>query len=140
MKTNAVLFWVLATFFFLMAIVYTVWNLIDTGFTSIEWAGTVGLVLVAAFAAFIAFYVNLSHSAQGGELPEDRLDAGIDDGEPEQGFFSPWSWWPLALASGAAVCFLALAVGIWLLFIGIGFTVVALVGWTYEYQRGNFGH
>ncbi len=138
MKTNIGLFWILAVFFVLADVAYTAWSLIDHG--SVEWTGTLGIGLAGVLSAFIAFYVNLSYKAQGGELPEDRLDAAIDDGEPEQGFFSPWSWWPLALASGAAVCFLALAVGIWLFFIGIAFTVIALVGWTYEYQRGNFGH
>ena len=51
----------------------------------------------------IAFYLGRVHRAQGGELPEDRLDANIDDGDAEQGHFSPWSWWPIMLASAAAL-------------------------------------
>ena len=72
-----------------------------------------GMLLAAILSAFIAFYVGRSHAAQGGELPEDRLDANIDDGDPELGHFSPWSWWPVSLAFGAGLVILGLAVGFW---------------------------
>ena len=72
----------------------------------------------AILSAFIAFYLGRVHKAQGAELPEDRLDANIDDGDAELGFFSPWSWWPIVLAAGAALAFLGLAIGFWLSLIG----------------------
>ena len=50
--------------------------------------------LSGALSVLIAFYLARIHKRQGGELPEDRLDANIDDGDAEQGHFSPWSWWP----------------------------------------------
>ena len=53
----------------------------------------------AVLSAFIAFYLGRVHREQGAELPEDRLDANIDDGDAELGFFSPWSWWPIMLAA-----------------------------------------
>jgi hypothetical protein len=102
--------------------------------------GTVGLTLTAVLAFLIAFYLRRVHAAQGGELPEDRVDANVDDGDAEQGFYSPWSWWPLILGASAAVVFLGLAVGVWLSIIGATVGIVALVGWTYEYSRGYFGH
>ncbi|MCU1444315.1 MAG: cytochrome c oxidase subunit [Cryobacterium sp.] len=138
MRANAVLFWILAVFFAIVAISYAVWTAIDAANNQVEWVGTVALSLSAAFAAFIAFYVGRSHNAQGGELPEDRLDANIDDGDPELGFFSPWSWWPIMLAGSAALLFLGLAVGFWICFIAAGIGVISLVGWTYEYYRGLF--
>ncbi|WP_158864635.1 cytochrome c oxidase subunit 4 [Leifsonia sp. AG29] len=138
MRTNAILFWILSAFFVLSAIVYTLWNLIDPFHRNVEWVGTVALVLSAILAAFIAFYVGRSHASQGGELPEDRLDANIDDGDPELGHFSPWSWWPVSLAFGAGLVMLGLAVGIWICFIGVAFSVVCIVGWVYEYYRGYF--
>lgn len=138
MRANAILFWILAVFFILSAVAYTVWNLVDPMHGKIEWVGTVALVLSAILAAFIAFYVGRSHASQGGELPEDRLDANIDDGDPELGHFSPWSWWPIALAAGAALVLLGLAVGFWICFIGVAFSLVCIVGWVFEYYRGYF--
>jgi hypothetical protein len=149
-KTNTYLYWILAAFFALVAVIYTLWSLLFASQAlatvpaggeggQIEWVGAIGLTLCAILFAFIGFYVGKSHSSQGGELPEDRLDANIDDGDPELGHFSPWSWWPVALAGSAALLFLGVAIGFWIAFIGVALTVVALVGWVYEYYRGNFG-
>jgi hypothetical protein len=103
--------------------------------------GSIGLALVGLLCALIAFYVGRTRQAQGGfELPEDRLDANIDDGDAEQGFFSPWSWWPLMLGISAGLVFLGLAIGFWICFIGIPFAVVSIVGLIYEYHRGYFAH
>jgi len=151
-STNARLFWILSVFFAFIAVVYTVWTLLygaqdlaqdpgaggDPGI-SIEWAGSIGLLLAAVAAAFIAFYVGRANRSQGGQLlPEDRVDAEIDDGDAEQGHFSPWSWWPVTLAGALALMFLGLAVGVWIAFVGAGLLVIALVGWVFEYYRGNF--
>ena len=138
MKANVNLLWILAAFFALATITYVVWSLVDPLYGSIEWAGTMGLGLSTILAAFIAFYLGRVHAAQGGELPEDRLDANIDDGDPELGFFSPWSWWPILLAGSAALLFLGLGVGFWICFIAVGVGVISLVGWVYEYYRGLF--
>jgi len=148
MSGFARLFWVLAAFFVLATVVYTVWTYQyevqqlatdpSGGRGSIEWAGTVGLALCAALSVLIAFYLRRSYRGQGGELPEDRMDAEIDDGDAEQGHFSPWSWWPLILAFSAALVFLGIAVGVWLAIIGGAIFVVAIVGWVYEYYRGFF--
>ncbi len=136
MKVNAILFWGISVFFALAAVTYVVWALLDT--QEIEWVGTVGLSLLAVFGAFVGFYFQRSYNAQGGELPEDRLDANIDDGDPEIGFFSPWSWWPIGLAASAALVFLGLAVGYWIAFIGVALFLPMIVGWVYEYYRGYF--
>src|SRR5437588_553302 len=85
MRANAILFWILAVFFLLSAIVYTLWNLVDPMHGKVEPVGTVGLLLSTILAAFIAFYIGRSHSSQGGELPEDRLDANIDGGGVPRG-------------------------------------------------------
>lgn len=138
MRANAILFWILAGFFALSAAVYATWSALDEQDPGMEPAGTVALTLTTVLAAFIAFYLGRVHSAQGAELPEDRLDANIDDGDAELGFFSPWSWWPVILAGGAALGFLGLAIGFWITYLAIPIVVVALVGWVYEYYRGNF--
>ena len=138
MRAIVIMFWILAAFFGLAAIVYGVWSALDEVDPGMEWAGTVALSLTTVLAAFIAFYLGRVHKAQGAELPEDRIDANIDDGDAELGFFSPWSWWPIILATGAALAFLGLAIGFWITFIAIPVVIVALVGWVYEYYRGNF--
>jgi len=150
MNASARIFYVLSAFFALAGVAYVVWTL---GYeaqslannpsggapTGLEPVGTVGLFLTAILALLIAFYLGRIHKSQGGELPEDRPNANIDDGDAEQGFFSPWSWWPVMLAGSAALLFLGLAVGAWIIAIGAAFTAISLVGWTYEYYRGNFG-
>lgn len=142
MKTNTGLWWLLSAFFLLVAVVYTVWNVIAHPqlpfVNAVEWVGSVALLFTCLMAALIAFYVGRVHAAQGGELPEDVLTSDIDDGDPELGEFSPWSWWPIVLASSAALGILGLAVGTWLFPIGLSVFVVAIVGWVYEYYRGYF--
>jgi len=145
MRANAVMFWVIAAFLILADIAYIVWSLLDQAFLAsnfghIDWVGSIAIGLSAVLAAFIAFYVGRSHAAQGGELPEDRVDANIDDGEAEQGFFAPWSWWPVMLAASAALVFLGLAVGVWVAFIGGAVGLISLVGWQYEFYRGYHAH
>jgi hypothetical protein len=141
------MFWILAGFFAAADVAYIVWHWLEYANvtieaqapqTPIEWVGAVGIGLSAILSALIAFYVGASRRAQGGELPEDRLDAEIDDGDPEVGFFSPWSWWPMVLALGAALVFLGIAVGIWICFIGAPLAFVAIIGWYYEYYRNYF--
>ena len=137
MRANAILFWVLAGFFFLADVIYIVWSLV-THRAELEWVGTVAIGLTGLLGTLIAFYLTRATVAVGGVLPEDRLDADIDDGDAEQGFFSPWSWWPMFLAFGAALVFLGLAVGVWVSLIGGPIAFIALVGWIYEYYRGYF--
>ncbi|MBR23236.1 MAG: cytochrome c oxidase subunit 4 [Microcella pacifica] len=137
MKTNINLFWILLVFFVALTAIYVGWSILDTG--QVEWVGAVALGLCAVLSVFIAFYLRLVYRNQGGELPEDRGDADIDDGDAEQGFFPPWSWWPVVLAGGAALVFLGLAIDFWIVGYAVVIPLIALVGWVYEYYRGNFG-
>ncbi len=136
MRANKNLFWILAVFFALAETTYIVWALIYYG--HVEWVGTMAIGLSAVLAAFLGFYLGRVYASQGGDLPEDRLDSNIDDGDPEMGFYSPWSWWPILLAGFASIMVLGFAVGIWISFIGAALTIIAVVGWTYEYYRGYF--
>lgn len=142
MRTNTGLWWLLSAFSFVVAVAYTVWAIIYYPYPDIvqrvEWVGSIALLFLSLMSALIAFYVQRVHKAQGGELPEDILTADIDDGDPEIGEFSPWSWWPIVLAFSAALGFIGLAVGTWLLPVGLGVFLVAIVGWVFEYYRGYF--
>lgn len=149
MRVNANIFWLLAGFFALSAAAYTIWSLIDHANTpevgatpltagGVEWVGTLGIALGAVLSIFLAFYLELTKRSQGGELPADQLTAEIDDDDPEIGHFSPWSWWPLVLAFGLGLMFLGFAVGIWIVFIGAPLTIIAVIGWQFEYYRNFF--
>lgn len=138
MKANVNLFWILAVFFGVVSGIYIYWSLADTG--EIEEVGTVALILSTVLSLFLAFYLNRVHRHQGGELPEDTLSANIDDGDPEVGHFSPWSWWPIIMAGGGALMMLGLSVGFWISFIAAPLLLIAVVGWTYEYYRGYHAH
>ena len=138
MRANTNLFWILGAFFWLADAVYIVWSLFYSEHDRVEWVGAVAMGLSGVFSFFLAFYLGRTHAAQGGEAPADLPDANIDDGDPEIGDFSPWSWWPMALAFALALVFLGFAVGIWISFIGAPIVIVAVVGWYYEYYRNNF--
>jgi len=101
-----------------------------------EPVGTVSLTLVAGLSALVGFYFWWT-GRHVDPRPEDDPAAPIEAAEGDYGFFSPHSWWPLALGGSAAVIFAGLAVGWWLLIIGMSMGVFALVGWTFEYFRGE---
>jgi hypothetical protein len=136
MRTNINVMWVLTAYFVILTIIYTVWAVIDTN--EVEWVGTIAIGLSAGLSGFIGYYLQLVKKNQGGELPEDRLDAEIDDGDPELGHFSPWSWWPVTMAFGLGIVFLGISVGFWVAMYAVPLVLVALVGWVYEHYRGNF--
>lgn len=136
MNASKVILWIVGAAFALVDGTYVVWNLISDQF---EIVGTLALGLSATMCILFAFYFGLlQRGAPAGALPEDRLDATIDDGDAELGHFSPWSWWPVALAGGAALAFLGLAVGPWIIALAVPLVVVAIIGWTYESYRGSY--
>ena len=133
MKIETMIFAIVGVFFLPVAIVYgfmTEWT---------EWVGIIGLLLAFGLGVMISSYIMVT-GRRVGLRPEDREDAEIHEGAGEQGHFSPWSWWPLALGAAAATSFLGVAVGWWILFIGAGIALVALVGWVFEYSRGDHAH
>ena len=136
MKSNVVILTVLGIYFFVVGILYTVWNFI--AIQEVEWAGTVALFLSSGLVWMVSYYLSRIHKAQGGELAEDIPTADIDDGNPELGEFPPWSWWPIVLAGGAGVVMVGLSVGIWLALFALPLIPVAVTGWVYEYYRGRF--
>ena len=58
----------------------------------------------------------------------------------DRGVFAPWSWWPLVIGAAAALAFLGLAVGWWVLYLGFVVGVIGLVGWVFEFNRGQHAH
>src|SRR3954468_15388357 len=132
MKIEARIFAACAAFFVLVAPSY--W------FISGDPTGTAALTMTALLALLVAFYLGF-HASRMDARPEDRTDAEIADGAGELGFFPPYSWWPLwtAMALGTVV-FAVAAAAWWLVIIGFVLGGVALVGWIYEYYRGEHAH
>jgi hypothetical protein len=101
-----------------------------------EPVGTVALAFTAGQASLDGYYL-LFTARRIDPRPEDSPTAEIDEGAGELGFYSPHSWWPLAVAFFAATSFLGVAVGWWLFMIGAIGGALAVVGMVFEYYRGD---
>jgi hypothetical protein len=99
--------------------------------------GTTALALCGGLAFLVAFYV-LYTSKRVYPRPEDRLDAEIDEADPEYGFFSPHSWWPFMIGLATFVVVLGLIFAVWVIAVGVTLLLISLVGWLFEYYRGDF--
>ena len=138
MRASARIFWILAIFFVIVAVAYA----LLTGFyepLGIELVGFPAFLALAGLAAMIAGYLSLTNR-KFGTRPEDRLDAEVEDEAGVQGSFAPYSWWPLWAAIGAAMCFLGVAAGWWIMGIGLIPTIIGVVGWVMEFSRGEHAH
>jgi hypothetical protein len=99
-----------------------------------EIIGTTALLLTGSMAILIGFYILLS-TRRLGRLPEDEADAAIDEANPDYGFFSPHSWWPLTLAASAAMIFAGVVVASWIVVLGVLALLYSLIGLLFEYYR-----
>ncbi|MFI6347016.1 cytochrome c oxidase subunit 4 [Streptomyces sp. NPDC050560] len=128
MKLQGKMFVWLSVFILVMAIVYGVW--------SKEPAGTTALFLAFGLSVMIGFY--LSYTARRVDTGAmDNQEADVADDAGEVGFFSPYSWQPLALGLGGALAFLSIAIGWWLLYFSAPVIMIGLFGWVFEYYRGE---
>lgn len=140
MKTNTNIFILLTFFYLVVAIAYGYWSWLASPEDNkhIEVIGTAAIGMLVFLSGFIAFY--FGKAARNYTGPEDMPEANIEDGDAEMGFFAPWSWWPLALGIGSAICFTSLAVGWWLFAIGFPLAIIALIGFVFEHSRGQHAH
>ena len=129
MKLAGYLFAGGAVFYGLLAVIY--W------FVTEELVGATGLALTGGLAFLIGFYVLFTHRRIG-TLPEDTADANIEDVDPDYGFFSPHSWWPLVVGFSVAVTAIGLAFAAWIVILGVGLLMLSLIGFVFEYYRGPF--
>lgn len=137
MKTNVKIWVILTVFYAVVTAGYYVWWTLTYG--GWEPIGTAALAMLTFMSAFLTFYLWKTDRTQG-VVAEDRLDANIEDGESELGFFSPWSWWPFFIGAAAAVAFASLAVGWWLFFYAAPIALIGVVGYVFEYSRGHHAH
>jgi hypothetical protein len=99
--------------------------------------GTTALVMTGGLAFLVAFYVLYTNKRLDG-LPEDRANAEVDEADPEYGFYSPHSWWPLPVGFAAMLIALGFIFAAWLVVLGVSVLMIAVIGWLFEYYRGAF--
>jgi hypothetical protein len=127
MKVSWQLFIGLSVFYVLMTIIY--WQVGG------EPVGIGGMLLAAALAGMVGFYVWFTQRRIGRILPEDNLTALISDGAGDLGFYSPHSWWPLPVALSMCALTLSLIIGWWLTVISLGALVISIIGMVTEYEK-----
>ena len=131
MKVEGWLFALIAVFLIPVTAVY--W------YGSEDPTGTTALVLTFGLCFLIAFYL-LYTARRIQPRPEDDPEANIEDAAGDLGFFSPYSWWPLAVAASCAVMFLGIVFGWWLFVLALPFVAIAVMGFVFEYYRGEHEH
>ncbi len=132
MKLEAKLFLYGILFFVPVGVIYAVWS-------DGEPVGTLGIPLVGGLVGMIGGYLALL-ARRIDARPEDDPLGEIEQGAGDQGVYSPGSWWPLAIALAAALVFAGLAMGWWLVGLGSVLGLVALVGFVFEFSRGQHAH
>ncbi len=126
MKVESRIFEIITAFFFLVAIIYTV--------ITHEPVGIAALFLTGGLSLIIGTYFRfVSRRLEG--RPEDNPEAEVSDGAGDVGFFSPGSYWPIAVAGAAALCGVGLAFFyVWLLVIAGVLLLLAVGGLVFEYH------
>ena len=131
MKIEGWLFTIIAVFLIPVTAVY--W------YASEDPTGTTALILTFGLCFLIAF--DLLHPARRiAPRPVDDPQANIDDAAGDLGFFSPYSWWPLGVAAACALMFLGIVFGWWLFILALPFVAVSVMGFVFEYYRGEHEH
>lgn len=133
MKTNIKLFTILAVFFIVVATVYGFWV------NWAEWAGIPALYALGGLGFMIAIFLWLNER-KFGLGPDDDENGEIAQYSGTYGTFAPWSWWPLGLGLACAALVLGIAIGPWISFIGVGVGIYFLIGWVFEYSKGDHAH
>ncbi|GAB3502350.1 cytochrome c oxidase subunit 4 [Amycolatopsis cihanbeyliensis] len=135
MKVEARVFEIVTVFAFLVAVIYAFLTAYMTE-DGVEPVGTVALILTGGLALLAGSYFRFV-ARRIETRPEDNEEAEISDGAGELGFFSPGSYWPIALAAAAALGGVALAFfHIWLLIMAIVALLIAIGGLVFEYHTG----
>lgn len=139
MKVEWRLFLGLAVFCWLAAAGYGIWTSIPNSYSHghLEPIGVAALVLSGGLLGIpggFFWFVSRRIDAR----PEDRPDAEVAEAAGDYGFFSPGSYWPVALAAAATVVGLALAfVQVWLIVVGVIGLMLAVGGLLFEYYIGG---
>lgn len=133
MKPTIGIFMIIGVFFTVVATIYMFW----TEFT--EWVGIPAVYALAAMSFFIGYYLHLTDKKYK-TGPADSEDGEIEEYAGTYGTFAPWSWWPLGLAVASACIVVGVAVDWWIFYIGIGVGFYFVIGWVFEFSKGEHKH
>ena len=144
MRIESRLFEFVATFFFVVGVIYAVLTgMFGTSggrVGGVEWAGTTALVLTGVMALIVATFFRFV-ARRLDTRPEDYEAAEISDGAGELGFFSPHSWWPILIALSGSVTAVGVAFWLpWLIAAGVVFVLASVAGLVFEYHIGPEKH
>lgn len=129
MKIEGGLFAGGAVFYIIVATIY--------GFMTHDMLGITVIGLTGGLALMVGSYV-LHTGRRIGVRPEDRLDAEIDEADPNYGFFPPHSWWPLPVGLSVMIIFAGFIFATWLMAAGVVLLMYSVAGWLFEYETGPF--
>jgi hypothetical protein len=140
MRIESRLFEFVATFFFVVGIMYAFLTSKFSDVGGVEWAGVTALILTGMMALIVATFFRFV-ARRLDTRPEDYEAAEVSDGAGELGFFSPHSWWPLLIALSAAITAVGLALWLPFLFVaGLVFVLATVAGLVFEYYIGPEKH
>lgn len=132
MRVEARIFELLTVFFVVVAVIYAFFSQEPIGITALALSGGLCLI-IGTYFRFVARRLSLR--------PEDYGDAEVSDGSGDLGFFSPGSYWPIALAAGTGLAAISLAFYyVWMVVIAAIVVIGAAAGLVFEYHVGPEQH
>jgi len=137
MKSGSRLFLWGMVFYGVVAVLYGFWTYAADG--EIDWIGVTALTFTTVMALMIGFFLAFTAKRLSPQ-PEDEANADQDEADPDYGFFSPHSWWPLALAGSIAIVAFGWVFAAWIVAFGVVCIFISLWGFLFEYYRGDHAH
>jgi hypothetical protein len=122
-------------FFFVFIAVFAIISDVIYWVFSHDPTGTTALALTAMLGAICGSYL-LFTGNRIGQRPEEMPNADISDGAGVVGHFSPGSFWPIGIASGATLGVLGIIFGLWITAGGLILLGITIPGLVLEYSRG----
>lgn len=128
MKAEGKVFLGLMAFYLVVVVIYGFWSHDTSGIVLLLFTGTMALMIG---------YFSMHVSRKVYPRPEDNDYGMPEDANADYGFFPPHSWWPMPLAGSAAIIAVGLVFAAWLVVFGVICLFISLVGWVFEYYRGD---
>jgi hypothetical protein len=126
MRVESRIFEILVVFFFVTGTIYAIVAREPVGIAALYLTGGLCLI-IATYFGFVARRLELR--------PEDNPDGEVSDGAGDVGFFSPGSYWPVAVAFAVAMTAFSLAfMYYWAIAISAVVLLIAVGGLVFEYH------